>query len=94
MASALSSKIIRSLREKQRHVLRYEESRTSTNCERTTNFCHIPGTRNVKSHILPALLTPRQRRGVTMWRCNSWVQLICVLTLVGHVTLTAATTGE
>lgn len=94
MASVLSSDIFLSLREKQRHVLKCEGNRTSTNCGRTTNFCRVPGKRNVKSHILPALLTSRKRREVTMWRCNSWVQLICVVTLLGHVTLTAATTGE
>jgi len=92
MASVLSSDIFLSLREKQRHVLKYEGNRTSTNCERTTGFCRIPAKRNVKSHILPALLTSRQRREITTWRCNRWVQLICVVTLLGHVTLTAATT--
>jgi hypothetical protein len=48
----------------------------------------------VRSDFLPALLTPGQRRDVTMWRCNSWVHLICIMTLFGNLALTAATTGE
>lgn len=97
----LTSEFLPSLYEKkQQKVLKYRRTQTSMNCKQRTSCFHIAaggggvGIKKNSKILLPTLLTPAQRRDVTMWRCNSWIQLICVVSLLGNIALTAATTGK
>jgi hypothetical protein len=90
----LPSLFIPSLLDKQRRVLKYRGKETPSNCDRASPCCRITANGRVRSDHLPAVLTPGERLDVTMWRRNSWVHLICVVTLLSNLALTAATTGE
>jgi hypothetical protein len=90
MTSALlPSQFIQSLHEKQRLLLQHKGKHTSADCKATSSHCHV-----ARSGNCGLLTTPGQRRDVAMWRRSSWMHLFCVLSLLGNITLTAATTGE
>jgi hypothetical protein len=93
-SSLLSPVFVPPLREKQRRLLKHSGKQTSMNRQTSSACCHIARSGDGNCHILPTVVTSGNRRDLPMWRCNSWVHLICVVSLLGNVTLTAASTGE
>jgi hypothetical protein len=82
------------LREKQRRLLKHNGKQTSMNRQTSSTCCHIARSGDGNCHSLPTVVTSGNRRDLPIWRCNSCVHFICIVSLLGNITLTATLVSD
>lgn len=96
MTSALSPVFIPTFREKETRLLKHDGKQNPVICQSSSSVvsCHVTRKGEGNCNVLPAVVTSGLRRDFPMWLSKNLVHLICLVSLLGNATLTAANTGE